>query len=153
MIRTPALAVAALAAALPAPVAAAGPLQVVTAVQIEERYPAADGSVGTRMIPATRAVPGDRLVVTVGYRNTGAAPIAALTVVNPVPAGMAYRGPAPGSPAPEVSSDGRRFAPLAQLDVGGRPAVAADVVQVRWRVAGPVAPGGGGRFAFQAVVK
>ncbi len=75
-----------------------------------------------------------------------------------MPSGLVYRGPASGSPAPEVSADGKTFAPLAQLQVrdaagGARAAQPDDVKVVRWRVAGTVPAGGGGQYAFEAVLK
>lgn len=142
-----------IAVALAQPAIANGPLQVTSQVLVEQRTAAADGTTRTRLASADRATPGDRLTVVVAYRNTGSTPIANLAIVNPVPAGLAYRGAAPGAPAPELSVDGVRFGPLAGLTVAGRPAAASDVTRVRWRVASPVAPGGGGQFAFQAVLK
>lgn len=149
MIR-PALSVA---AAIAAPVAAAGPLSITSQMLKEQRTAAADGTTRVQLVPIGRAVPGDRLTVVVAYRNAGGVPIASLTLVNPVPTGVAYRGAAPGSPTPDLSVDGVRFGPLAALSVAGRPAGLADVTHVRWRIAKPVAAGGGGQFAFLAVLK
>lgn len=137
--------------AISAPALAAGDLSITSRVMVEQRVAASDGTTRTRLAPATRVVPGDRLVVTVAYRNTGRAAISNLAIVNPVPAGLTYRGVAAGAVAPEVSSDGVRFAPFASLAVAGRAAPA--ITHVRWRLASPVAPGSGGQFAFQAVLK
>lgn len=144
--------------ALATPALAAGPLAMTSRILVEKRVAAADGSVHTTMVPAVRAVPGDRITVSLSYRNTGPAPIADLVLANPVPRSVAYRGPAAGSPAPEVSVDGRTFGALADLRVavpGGAPraAVADDVTHVRWRLPAPVAAGRGGELAFQAVLK
>jgi hypothetical protein len=102
-------------------------------------------------------VPGDRLVVTLAYRNTGGQPLSDLVLANPVPRGLAYRAPAPGSAEPEVSVDGRSFGPLASLRVataaGSRAATPDDVTHVRWRLARPLTAGAQGQFAFQAVLK
>ncbi len=109
------------------------------------------------MKPA-RVVPGDRVTFQIAYRNTGRQPVADLVLANPLPAAIAYRAPSPGTPAPELSVDGRTFGPLASLRVptaGGlfRPATADDVTSVRWRVPTAVAAGGEGRFSFQAVLR
>ncbi|MES2754011.1 MAG: hypothetical protein V4659_05040 [Pseudomonadota bacterium] len=138
---------------LAGPALAAGPLSVTTAILVEARSAAPDGSTRVTLVSAARAVPGDRVIVRVAYRNTGPAPIAGLVIANPVPPGLVYRGPAPGSPAAELSADGSRFGPLARLTVAGRAAAPADITHVRWRLASPVAPGSGGQFAFQAVLK
>ena len=148
MIRPALIAVAAIAAP-----AQAGPLEVTSRVMVQRQEAAADGTTRTRLAPAVRAVPGDRLTVVIAYRNSGRVPIADLAIVNPVPPGLAYRGGAPGAPVPDVSVDGVRFARLADLTVAGRPAGGADITHVRWRLASPVAPGSGGQFAFQAVLK
>jgi len=154
-----AVALAAAASAAPPPAATgAGALDLVGRVTRERRVVAADGTVRIVELPATGAAPGDRVTVTLAYRNTGPVPLADLRLANPVPAGLAYRGPVAGVPEPEVSADGRLFAPLARLVVpssegGSRAAVPDDVTQVRWRLARPVAPGAGGSLGFRAVVK
>jgi uncharacterized repeat protein (TIGR01451 family) len=132
---------------------AAGPLQVVSKVLVEQRARAADGSTSVSLAAAKKVVPGDKVVFVLAYRNTGAQPIANLVLDNPVPAGIGYRGPAANSVAPEVSVDGRTFGQLATLKVDGRAATAADVTNVRWRLTAPIAPGAQGQVSFQAVLK
>jgi uncharacterized repeat protein (TIGR01451 family) len=147
----PLTAVALAAVALPAAAAAApGPLQISSRVMVETRARAADGT-------ARLALPGDRVTVVLAYRNTGAQPLAGVTLDNPIPRGLVYRAPAPGSAAPAVSLDGRRYAALDQLRValpggGTRAALPDDVTHVRWRLDRPLTAGGGGEFAFQAVL-
>jgi uncharacterized repeat protein (TIGR01451 family) len=152
------LAVAIALAALAAPVAAAGPLSMTTRMMVEKRVAAADGTTRTTLIPATRAVPGDRITVVLSYRNGGTAPIANLILANPVPGNVAFRGAAAGSAAPEVSVDGKTYGSLDGLrvttpDGATRPATADDVTHVRWRLSSPVSAGQGGELAFQAVLK
>jgi len=142
-----------LGAALAAtPAAAAGPLQVTSQVMVEARQRAADGTTRIALVPARRVVPGDRVVFTLAYRNTGTQPLADLVFDNPVPRGVAYRAPAPDGPAPELSVDGRRYGTLAQL-AAGRAVDPDDVTHVRWRLPRPLAPGAAGTFAFLAVLK
>jgi uncharacterized repeat protein (TIGR01451 family) len=143
---------AALGAAAPV-IAAASPLQVASTVLVEQRSTAADGTVRVALAPAKRAVPGDRVVFALNYRNTGAQPLANVVFDNPVPAQIAYRAPAAGSPEPQLSVDGKTFGALSTLRVAGRPATAADVTHVRWTLATPIAPGSSGRLAFAAVLK
>lgn len=151
------IAVAAVAFAVPA-IAGAGPLQVTSKVFIEAPTRAADGSAKMVLMPAKKAVPGDRVVFVLAYRNTGAQPLDRLVFDNPLPAGIAYRAPAQGSAAPELSVDGKTYGPLSTLRVAAagapaRPARADDVTHVRWRLNGPLAANGQGQFAFQAVLK
>lgn len=140
-----------LIAAAAAP-AAAAPLTLETRILAERRVAAPDGTTRIALAPATRAGPGDPVVVEVRYRNTGRQPLGGVVIANPVPPGLAYRSARTG-PAPELSVDGRSFGPLASLRVGSRAATLSDVTHVRWRLPDPVTAGGGGEFAFQAVVR
>ena len=143
---------AALGVVAPA-LAAASPLQVASAVLVEHRTAATDGSVRVSLAPAKHVVPGDRVVFALNYRNAGNQPLTNIVFDNPVPAQIGYRGAADGSAEPLLSVDGKTFAPLAALRVAGRPATVADVTHVRWRLATPIAAGAQGRVAFNAVVK
>lgn len=148
------LLLAGLIAAVPA---VASPVELHSVVLAEQRDAAADGTTRVTIVPAARVTPGDRVVYQIDYRNPGERPANALVIANPVPTAMQYVGPAEGSPEPELSVDGTTFGPLSTLKVreGGevRPAAAADVRVVRWRLAQPVAPGSEGKVAFRAVLK
>lgn len=144
--------------AVAASVAAASPLALTTTMLAEKRVAASDGSVTMKLAAPDHVGPGDRVVVQLAYRNRGTAPIAGLVLANPVPAGLAYRGPRGAGAAPELSVDGRTFGPLSTLRVpavagGTRPATADDVTHVRWRLNSPVTAGTGGELAFQAIVR
>jgi hypothetical protein len=152
------LVIAAAAAALAVPALAAGPLQVTSRILVERRVAAADGTTRLVAAPRDRAAPGNRLIVELAYRNTGTRPIGDLVLADPVPAALAYRAPAEGTPAPELSVDGTRFASLADLVValpgGGRRAARPDdVVAVRWRLPAALAAGAGGTLSFRAVLR
>lgn len=149
---------AAIAAALlmaPLPAFAQG-VTLDTRVLSEVRETAANGTTRIRLAPAARVTPGDRVVYQIGYHNAGKLPATNVVVSNPVPAGLAYAGPAEGSPAPELSVDGVRFGSLSQLTVraGGitRAATGADVRVVRWKLA-PIAAGTSGQVSFRAILK
>lgn len=135
----------------------AEPLRLETRIMAERRVAAADGTTRVELVPPAHVGPGDPVVVTVRYHNQGRQPLAGLVIANPVPRGLAYRSPR-GALAPELSVDGRSFAPLPALRValpggGARPATPSDVTHVRWRLPSPLTAGGGGEFAFQAVVR
>lgn len=134
------------------------PLQVASKIFIEVNTQAADGTVRTDLMPARKAVPGDRVVFILAYRNVGNQPIQDIVFANPLPTGIVYRAPSQGSAAPELSVDGKTYGALGQLRVrdgqgGMRPAHADDVTHVRWQLAGALAPQAKGQFAFQAVLK
>ena len=148
------LLLAGLIAAVPA---AASTVEIQSSVLAEKRASAADGTTRVSLVPAARVTPGDKVVYRLEYRNNGSQAASGLVIANPVPAAMQYAGPAEGSAAPELSIDGKTFGPLSTLKVreagAVRPAVAADVRVVRWRLAQPVAPGAKGQVAFRAVLK
>lgn len=141
---------------LPVPALAQG-VQLDARVLAEVRSAAADGTTRVSLAPAARVTPGDRVVYQIGYRNGGRDVARDVVITNPVPAQLRYAGPADNSPAPELSVDGVRFGPLAQLvarrpDGKLHPATLADVRVVRWRL-NPVAAGGSGQVAFRAILK
>ena len=137
---------------------ARGGVTITTGLLREQRVAAADGSTAVRLVAPTRITPGDHLVYRISYRNGGQQPASGVVIANPVPAHLLYAGPAANSPAADLSVDGRTFGPLATLSVptaggGKRPAEAADVRVVRWRLAQPLAPGGEGQVGFRALLK
>lgn len=142
---------------LAAPAMASG-VRVTNQVLVQSKSTAADGTIRTALVPASRVVPGDRVVYRIAYHNELTQPVNGMVVNNPVPTGLVYRGPAEGSPAPDVSIDGKSFAPLAALkvrDAAGtmRSARAEEVKAVRWQVANAIPAGGSGQYAFEAILK
>ena len=139
------------------PASAAG-ITLSNTVMAQHRAVAPDGSTNVSLVPVTRVVPGDHVVYRIEYRNGGDRAADKLTLENPIPAALAYRGPAAGSSAPELSVDGRAYGALAELKVQGsdgvfRQAQVSDVTHVRWRLSAPVAPGNSGSVSFEAVVR
>lgn len=138
--------------------AAAGPLQVTSSILVESRVAAADGTTRIALVKPSKVTPGDKVIFVLSYRNTGAQPLANVVLANPLPRQITYRSANPGSPAPDVSVDGKTFGSLDSLRVRGldgstRAASPNDVTSVRWRLASPLAAGSQGQFAFQAVLK
>ena len=157
MITRPMIA-AVLAATAASVSAAAGPLQVTSNILVESRSAAADGTTRITLVKPSKVTPGDKVIFVLSYRNTGAQPLANVVLDNPLPRQIAYRSANPGSPAPDVSVDGKTFGSLdslrvRSLDGSTRSASANDVTSVRWRLASPLAAGSQGQFAFQAVVR
>jgi hypothetical protein len=151
------LVAAALAVTTVAPAFAAG-VTVTNSVLAQQRSQAADGTTRIALVPATKITPGDRVVYQLAYHNGESRSIDNLVLNNPLPPALAYRGPAQGSPEPDVSVDGATFGPLSTLtvrDASGatRPARAEDVTHVRWRLPGAVPAGASGKLAFEATLK
>lgn len=101
-----------------------------------------------------QVLPGDKLVFTTRYTNSGAEPATDFVVTNPLP------GPVKLAKVDsfEVSVDGgKTFGALAALKVAAadgtsRAAELADVTHVRWRVAS-IAPGASGEVKYFAEVR
>jgi uncharacterized repeat protein (TIGR01451 family) len=108
------------------------------------------------LMPAIKVVPGENLVFTTVYRNTGAKPADHFVVTNPIPA--AVRLSDDGFGGFEVSVDGgRAWGKLSGLSVsdgkgGQRAAQAADVTHLRW-VVPTIAPGGSGSLEYHGIVR
>ncbi|MEI9903571.1 MAG: hypothetical protein WDN06_05985 [Asticcacaulis sp.] len=98
----------------------AAPVTLTIKIFREERSTAADGTTSVKLVPAAKAVPGDRLVYVLTYANTGARPVANLVVDYPMPQGVSYRSAAEGSLPPLVSSDGVHFGLPGQAAGGSR---------------------------------
>jgi uncharacterized repeat protein (TIGR01451 family) len=146
---------AACAAATALPFAAHAALK--TEVFVEKTTVGADGVSQTRRLPAGRVIPGDQVVYVITFVNDAAKPADRVVITNPVPAGLAYAGPAEGA-APLVSADGATFAPLPQLTLrqaGGVVAAAkpSDVTQLRWTLPAAVPAGGEARLSYRATLK
>lgn len=101
-------------------------------------------------------VPGDSLVFSTSYRNTGSAAIKDFVVTNPLPEAVML---APdGAEKLVVSVDGgKTFGRLASFSVTGadgkaRPAQAGDVTHIRW-VLPVLAPGSAGTLSYHAIVR
>lgn len=101
-------------------------------------------------------VPGDRLVFSTRYHNAGAAPVGNFELTNPLPAAVMLDPAEPASG--EVSVDGgKEWGRLGALTVpngtgGTRPATAADVTHLRWKLP-TLAPGATGTLTYHAVVR
>lgn len=130
-----------------------GGVQLSNTVLVQQKSAAADGTTRVALVPAKRVVPGDRVVFRIAYKNQVGQPVSGMVVSNPVPANLVYRGPAEGSPAPQVSADGIHFAAMSALTVGGRPAQPDQVRAVRWLVAGAVPANGSGQYSYEATIK
>lgn len=121
-----------------------------------ERVQVVDGVEKVTLAEPSVVVPGDRLLFTTRFENTGTVKADNVVVTNPLPGAVALA--ADSAPSLSVSvDDGKSFGPLASLAVadgkgGTRPAQAADVTHVRW-VLVTVAPGANGTLTYRAIVR
>lgn len=108
--------------------------------------------------------PGDTLMYTVSYRNTGKSEARAARIVDPVPEGTSYLAEsAEGKDAAiTFSVDGKRFQEPAKLTYKIRQAGGAEIDQaatpemythIQWSLLKPVPPGGTGTVSFKVKVR
>ena len=143
------LAAAALAAITALPAMAAPAVTVDSAVFVE-RTQLRDGAPVRSLEPAARLVRGDRVVTVVNWYRLGGT--GGFTVVNALPAGLAYQQSA--EPSEEVSIDGgRNWGRIGSLRLGDHFATAENVTHVRWRVSPAQALAGAGRIAYAGFVR
>jgi uncharacterized repeat protein (TIGR01451 family) len=108
------------------------------------------------LVEPESVVPGDTLAFSVSYRNGGGEPVTDFVIVNPVPANVQLSDES--ASALEVSIDGgKNWGMLTELSVAEtdgaeRPATAADVTHLRWKIA-LLTPGESGTASFRATVR
>ena len=147
------------AASLPvtAPAVAAAPAVALSSQIKVERTVTANGQTRTELLDPKVVVPGDRLLITISYKNASGKPVTDFAVTNPVPASLRFTGQA--SPGALVSVDsGRVFGPLAaqkvrQGDGAMRAAQPGDVTHLRWVLAQAIPAGGSGMLSFYGTVR
>jgi len=95
-----------------------GHLNVTTVVHKEEVVVGDNGERRTKLVDATKVVPGDEVVYTVTFENIGSEPADDIVITNPLPAEMTYvEGSAfgPGSEIVFSTDGGKSFAPPEKL--------------------------------------
>ena len=106
------------------------------------------------LVRPDKVVPGEHLVFTTSYRNSGTRPIQNFVITNPLPPAVVLADAGDGS----VSVDGgAHWGTLAALTVadgkgGRRPAAPEDVTHLRWIIA-QIAPGSAGTVEYHATVR
>jgi uncharacterized repeat protein (TIGR01451 family) len=144
-----------------APVQApSGPLEIRAVAEVEAKT-GNGGREAVKLIPADRVVPGDRVLYTLEVRNTGATPLDAPIVIQPVPEHMRYIADTAIGPGAEVTysvDGGLTFDRAENLKVTGsdgnpRPAAAADYTHIRWQLKNSLKVNSMAFVRFRALVK
>lgn len=143
--------------------AAKGAIELKSIAEVEVTVANEKGGKEVKRVEAAKAnvVPGDTVIFTNTYANTGKDPATGVVITNPVPEHMIYaEGSAEGKGAKiDFSVDkGKSYAPAVKLKIKGadgkeRPATAADYTHIRWTLEKPVEKGGKGSISFRAKVK
>ena len=123
-----------------------------------------DGEWVTKRIPAGETGPGDILVFTIEYLNTGTTDAIDAAIVNPIPQGSVYILDSAGGEEAEVmcsidNGNSWHKPPVmvrvkdAQGKEKFKPAPAERYTHIRWIIKQPVPPGYSGRVGFKVTVK
>ena len=146
-----------LAFLLPLPALAQSQVALTSEIFVERVTTGADGRQRTSLETPGVVTPGDPLVFVLHYRNNAGSPASDFVVTNPIPESVGYISAE--SAGSVISVDGgQTWGDLASLrvrnaDGSSRPAAAADVTHIRWRIARPIPAGGQGELRFRGVVK
>lgn len=135
-------------------------VQLTGAVFQEKEVLDKDGKSEKKLVPAGIVVPGSEVVYVISYSNSGDKAAQNLVIRNPLPEQLRYTGEATGANAQvEVTVDGgATFGSLSSLTVATadgktRPAAAADVTGINWKIASAIKPGEKGQVSYRAVLK
>ena len=161
---TAAAAMMAVAAATGSAAAAAeageGCIELSTAAETEQQYLDEQGHKATRLVPASKVVPGDEVVWTITAKNVCRQPAGSVVVANPVPQHMAYVAASALGIGTDIafSLDGQQFEQPAGLKVheadgSARAARADEYRHIRWIFKDEFAPGAVAFVRYRAVVK
>ena len=133
----------------PIPALASPAVTLASAVYVEH-VKERNGTLTRALEPAQRVTRGERVVTLLNWYMLGGS--GGFTVVNAIPAGLAYQGSADGEE--DVSVDGgKTWGKLPQLHVGARSATPEDVTHVRWHVSPQQAMNGAGHIAYAGFVR
>lgn len=114
--------------------------------------------------PADTAAPGDVVVYTITYTNTGTGTMVDAAIVNPVPSGMRVNPESAAGKDADVTcsiDNGRSYhpppimVPMKKTDgsLESKPAPLDRYTHIRWLVKRPVQPGQSGHVSFKATVR
>lgn len=136
-------------------------LKSVTEVEVVTTNAKGEREVKRIEAAAAKVTPGDTVIITTTYRNTGKKPAANVTITNPVPQHTEYvdkTAEGAGSRIEFSVDRGKTYgAPdkLTVKDAKGkvRKAAPADYTDIRWMLGEQLKPGGAGSVSFRARIK
>lgn len=130
-------------------------------VEVEEKNEKGEKVIRRVDVAQTMKVPGDTVVFTTGYTNTGKSPATDVVITNPVPEHMTYLdGSAQGGNTRiDFSIDGgKTWGTPDKLRIRNanktvRKALGQDYTHIRWTVTASLASGSTGTVSFKARIK
>jgi len=153
---------------------AADDVDISLVAEVREDIPAPGGRRISRLIPATSLEQGQEILYTVRIRNSAAAPVGDIEVVQRIPENTVYVPNSATGPGVEVSlsaDGGQNFGSEGQITIVDqsavalmqatsldraaltRPATPPDYTHIRWRLRDPLAAGAVALVRFRAVFR
>ncbi len=137
---------------------ASGAIELTTTAQQEVQVVDDSGEQATKLIPASKVVPGDEVVYTITARNVSQQPVESVVIDDPIPPHMIYvKGSAVGEGSTiAFSVDGgssfHAVEKLVVIDEAGtaRTAEAKDLTDIRWTLDSPIPPSATKSVGFRA---
>jgi uncharacterized repeat protein (TIGR01451 family) len=140
-----------------------GAIELKTTAEVEVVEKNQQGEKTVTRVDVAKAIktPGDTVVFTTVYSNTGAKPATDIVINNPVPEHMSYldKSAEGGNTRIDFSADnGKTFGAPDKLKIKNangtvRPALGKDYTHIRWTVISPLASGGTGTVSYKARIK
>jgi uncharacterized repeat protein (TIGR01451 family) len=134
-----------------------GAIQIRTTADIEVVETDANGEIVTRLEQASKVIPGDIVIYTVTFSNTGSEPAENVVITNPVPRHMEYVEGTAFGPGADISfsiDGGQSWGTPDELmvtaaDGNQRPAMATEYTDIRWILRNTLQPGAQGFARFR----
>ncbi len=134
-----------------------GAIQIRTTAEIEVVETDANGEIVTRLEQASKVIPGDIVIYTVTFSNTGSEPAENVVITNPVPRHMEYVEGTAFGPGADISfsiDGGQSWGTPDELmvtaaDGSQRPALATEYTDIRWILRNMLQPGAQGFARFR----
>ena len=137
-----------------------GCIELKTVAESEQQYTNDAGQKSTRLVPASKVVPGDEVVWTITAKNVCDKAADNIVIANPLPAEMSYIANSAMGVGADItySLDGKEFNTPASIvihDANGvrRTAAADEYRAVRWAYKNAIAPGASTFVRYRALVK
>lgn len=127
---------------------ASGEIELQTTAQQEVQVVDDSGQQVTKLVTASKAVPGDQVIYTITARNISDQPVESVVIDDPIPLHMVYvKGSAIGDGTTVTFSadGGTSFHPTEELTVidetgAAYPAEAKDFTDIRWTLGSAIPP-------------
>ena len=138
-----------------------GQVVLETVIQREVEVVTDEGEKEIRLVEVANAVPGDELIFTVSYTNTGSEPASNVNIVNPIPENTTYiqdTAAGEGTAVTFSADGGSSYGLPGELKVIGpdgkqRQALLEDYTHIRWVRERALTEGEAGSVAFRVKLK